>query len=259
MNLIGQLSDELDGRHLTDLEKARYIYLRCCEIFSFDSRWFYTCLFDDTELHNKILRKKFNIENISDELVICHSFSKYILKPLIDELTNLDSMIIKGDAHSYLYMNNDGQGWKLDATMGDLARVKLDLPTRGFTSGMIEQDLELDDIDMDLGFFSKNQEYYERLAAGNSFTDCIENIGHILKESKAKYHYSDAIFLYDMLDGMYSEDTYTHVDKDYNFHRLIDVCDEYSFFDLTKRDGEYSIKKIRSDEYKRLSKNLKYK
>lgn len=259
MNLIEQLNIELHNKHLTDLEKARYIYLRCCEIFSFDSRWFYTDLFDDTKLHNNLLNKKFNIEDINDQLVICHSFSKYILKPLIEELTKLDCRITGDDIHSYVTMNYDNQDWKMDATMGDLARVKLELPTRGFTSSMIEKDLELDDIDMDLGFFSKNQEYYERLSIGNSFTDCILNIGHILKESKAKYHYSDAIFLYDMLDGMYSEDTYTYVDNGYKYHRLIDVCDEYSFFDLSKSNGEYSIKKIRHDEYNKLVKTLRYK
>ena len=259
MNLIEQLNIELHNRHLTDLEKARYIYLRCCEIFSFDSKWFYTDLFNDTLLHDELLNKKFDIENIKEELVICHSFSKYILKPLIQELTNLDCRLVGDDIHSYVSAKIDNQEWKLDATMGDLARVKLDLPTRGFTSGMIEQDLELDDIDMNLGFFGKNQEYYERLTYGNSFTDCIENIGRILKESKAKYHYSDAIFLYDMLDGMYSEDTYTYVDNGYKYHRLIDVCDEYSFFDLSKRDGVYSIKKIRHDEYNKLVKTLRYK
>lgn len=259
MNLIEQLDDELSQLHLNDFEKTRYIYLRCCEIFSFDSRWFYTDLFDDTDTHNKILTKKFDIENIDDYLVICHSFSEYILKPLIEKLTNLKCEIIRDDIHSSILMNCDNQYWKLDATMGDLARVKLDLPTKGFTSGVFEKDILIDEIDMNLGFCSKNEEYYERLVSGNSFSDSIENIGYILSDSKAKYHFSDAISLYDMFNSLYSENIYTHVDKDYNFHKLIDVCDDYSFFDLSKRDGEYSIKKIRSDEYKYLIKTLRYK
>lgn len=259
MNLIGQLDSELRGIKLDDFEKARYIYLRCCEIFSFDARWFYTDLFDDEKLHKKILNKKFNLEDIDSNLVICHSFTKYILKPLIEELTKLDCDLIRNSTHSYAKINYYGQDWKLDATMGDLARVKLGLPTKGFTSGLVDYDLELDDIDMNMGYCDKNQEYYERLAIGNSFTDSIENIGRILRDSSARYHYSDAIFLYDMLDSIYSEDTYTYLDKDYNFHRLIDVCDEYSFFDLSKRDGEYSIRKIRYDDYKQLTKSLRYK
>ena len=51
MNLIKTLDDELSQMHLTDFEKARYIYLRCCEIFSFDARWYFTDLLDDEKTH----------------------------------------------------------------------------------------------------------------------------------------------------------------------------------------------------------------
>lgn len=259
MNLIKQLDDELKGIKLDDFEKVRYIYLRCCELFSFDSRWFFTDVLDDDKLHNKLLRKTFNLENISDDLVICHSFSRYILKPLIDELTSLNCKLVKGDTHSYVLISYYGQDWKLDATMGDLARVKLGLPTEGFSCGLRDYDLELDDIDLNLGFSDYTKEDYERRAVGNSFSDCIENVGYILKDSKAKYHYSDAVFLFDMLAQGYSEDDYTYFDKDYNFHKLIDVYGEDSFYDLSKVCGEYKINKIRYDDYKRLAKSLRYK
>ena len=259
MNLIEKLDDELSGIHLDDFEKARYIYLRCCEIFSFDYRWFFTDLFNDDKLHRKIINKEFDLENIDDELVICHSFSKYILKPLIENLTNLDCRLIKNVTHSFVEVNYYGQDWKLDATMGDLARVKLDLPTKGFTSGIDDYDLEVDEIDLNLGFCSRTIDDYSRESLGNSFTDSIENIGRILKNSKAKYHFSDALFLYDMLVNAYSEDNNTYADRNYNFHRLIDVYHEDSFFDLSKYDDEYCLKRIRYDEYKQLTKSLIYK
>ena len=259
MNLIAQLDSELHEMRLDDFEKARYIYLRCCEIFSFDSRWFFTDLFRDNELHEKILHKKFNVEKIDDELVICHSFCKYILKPLIEKLTNLDCKLVRNTTHSYLEIYYYGQYWKLDATMGDLARVKLDLPTKGFSCGLDDYDLEVSEIDLNFGYCSKTQEDYERMTVGNSFTDSIENIDYILKNSKARYHYSDALSLYDMLATAYCEDDYTYLDRDYNFHRLIDVCDEYSFFDLSKSNGEYRLRKIGYEEYKTLAKTLVYR
>lgn len=259
MNLIKKLDEELSQKNLNDFEKARYIYLRCCELFSFDARWFFTDVYNDIELHDKLRYKKFDIENIDDDLVICHSFSEYILKPLIDELTTLDCRLHKDENHSCVFIKRNGTDWKLDATLGDLARVKLDIPTTGFASGYISDDLVLDDIDLELGYCLKNIEEYERMANGNSFTDCIENIGYILRDSKAKYHYSDVLGLYDMLAAPYSIDNHTYLEDNYKFHRLIELFDEYSFFDLSKEDGEYRIKRIRPDEYKHLVKTLKCK
>lgn len=259
MNLIQTLDDELRYVKLDDFEKARYIYLRCCEIFSFDARWFYTDVLGDTELHNKILNKTFDLENIDDELVICHSFSRYILKPLLDNLTKLNCRLVNNGSHSFVVMDSYGQEWRLDATLGDMARVKLNLPTKGFDCGISEYDILLDEIDLNLGYSNMTKDDYERRTNGNSFTDSIENIGYILSDSKAKYHFTDMTYLYDMLSIAYNDDPYTYFDKDYNFHRLVEVNGEYSFFDLSKVNGEYKMNKITSNEYKRLSKSLYYK
>ena len=37
MNLLAKLDNELKDKNLTDFEKVRYIYLRTCELFSFDN------------------------------------------------------------------------------------------------------------------------------------------------------------------------------------------------------------------------------
>ena len=265
MNLIKTLDDELNQMHLTDFEKARYIYLRCCEIFSFDARWYFTDVLDDEKTHEKILNKEFKLDDIDTSLVICHSFAKYILKPLLDELTSLDSEVCTGLAHSFVMIrSNDqtcfGQEWKLDATLGDLARVKLDLPTRGFDCGISQYDSLIDEMDIDLGFCNSNHEDYERrVIGGDTFTRCIENVGDLLKDSKARFHFSDATFLFDMLVLNYSTNNQTYFDRDYNFHRLIEIFDEFSFFDLAKSDDGYKIKRINYDEYKRLTKTLYHK
>lgn len=263
MNLIEKIGDELYGVKLDDLEKARYIYLRCCEIFSFDAKWLYYDVFDDYDTYEKMINKKFDIENIdeNDLEVICHSFSPYILKPLLDRLTKLNSKVINTGTHSYVKTEVYDQEWKLDATLGDLFNVKLGLPAKGFTCGLDSYDALIKDIDSDLGFcLDKDINYYKNMVQGNSFTDCIENIGYMLRDSKANKYFYDANELFSRLDGlMYSNNNYVYLDKDYNFHKLIDVVGEYSFFDLSKKNDEYSIKRIRHDEYEELVYKLRYK
>ena len=269
MNLIEQLSKELSQLHLNDLEKARYIYLRCCEIFSFDSRVYFTDLFDDSQLRNKILRKRFNVENINEYLVVYHSFSRYILKPLIEYFTNLKCSVVKDrTGHSYLIVEYLGKEWILDATNKDLARVKLSLPTEGFTSCVEKMDLLIPEIDTNLGFTTKSIDDYKNLITGNGSTEMVrtemvKSIGTILKNSNAKYYYSDASFLLEDVLGIsnFSSNNDTYVDSNYNFRRLIDVPNEYSFFELSKEENEkeYSIKRIKRIDYTVAKKYLKHK
>jgi len=49
MDLLKIINDELAKLHLTEFEKVRYIYLRTCELFSFDARYNFTGLFEDNE------------------------------------------------------------------------------------------------------------------------------------------------------------------------------------------------------------------
>jgi len=261
MNLIEMLADELSQMRLTDFEKARYIYLRCCEIFSFDSRWFYTDARRDEKTHLEMLNKKFDLENIDSDLVICHSFSKYILKPLIDYFTSLKCEVINTGGHSFVRIKSKGpecfeQEWDLDGTLGDMKLVKLDLPTKGFKCSIPEYSTLLEEIDLDLGFCNLNEEYYDSLSRGNSITDSIENMGRTIRDSKAGRHFSDASYLYDLYILRFSDDRYVYFDKNYNFHRLVDVCGEYAFYDFSKQDGAYQLRKIRPCEYKDLSTTL---
>ena len=262
MNLVEQLDSELSVLHLNDFEKVRYIYLRCCEIFSFDSRYWFTSVFNDVDLHNEILNKKFDIENINEELVTCFSFSRYILKPLIDELTNLNCNVIAEESHASILLDYMGNEWTLDAILGDLSRVKLNLQTSGFeckTKPSLTK--ELDGIDLSLGFTRKTEEDYRNLITGDTYTENIISIGKILDNSKAKYHYADAwLFFGEVLGGYnYSNNHDTYLNREYEFHMLIDTIGDYSYFDLSKRDGVCSIKRITRLEYESFVKNLSKK
>ena len=264
MNLIKQLSDELSQLHLNDFEKARYIYLRCCEIFSFDSRYWFTDLLDDFKLRNEIISKKLYLGDIEDRLIVCYSFSKYILKPLIDNLTNLNCNIINRGNHTLVLLDYKYREWELDATFQDLARVKLGIQTEGFkVIGDNNSNISLIEIDSGLGFKTMTLEQFRQnnSISFDNYTEYLQHVGKILKESKVKNYYSDAVFLVDDVMGayLYSEDKCTYVDKDYKFHRLFDLTGEYSYFDLCKDDNEYVLKKIRPCEYNDLKSRLKNK
>jgi hypothetical protein len=257
MNLLETIDDELRYRHLNDFEKARYIYLRCCELFSFDIRWNYSFITHDYKLNEALKNKRFDIENIDTDLVICYSFTPDILKRLINEFTTLDCSVKNELGHVFLNMDYNGHTWKLDATdNSDLARVKLNLQTTDFKSAIPDYELILDEIDLNLGYSNLDIDYYKRQVSGNSFTDCIENAGYILRDSKAKYHFADAILVYSLLMSKYCEGHNTYFDKDYNSHKLMKVTGEYSFFDLCKDDGEYKLKRIEANDYKKLTKTL---
>ena len=150
----------------------------------------------------------------------------------------------------------EGQTWDLDGTRGDMARVKLNLSTNDFKGPIRDYDLMLDEIDLNLGYSDLNIGYYTRQVSGNSFTDSVENAGYVIRDSKAKYHFTDVMLLYSLLMSEYCEKSYICFDKDYNSHKLMEIISEYSFFDLCKEDEEYKLKRITSDEFKKLTKTL---
>ena len=257
MNLIELLSNELKDKHLTEFEKTRHIYLRCCEIFSFDTRWYYTYLFDDDKLKEEIKTRQFNVENIITTLVVCHSNSKYILKPTIEYLTNLEVELHEG-GHSYLMLKYGDEYWRLDATIGDLARVKMGLTTEGFTSNSLDYKKILTDVDQELKREYKGKEYYYDRLNYDSFATIIKSVSRLLSESACKYHYSDASHFYTSLAGTYSKKDMTYTDDKYNFIRLIKLMDDYSHYMLHKQSDEYKLDEISEEEYLTLTRTMRH-
>ena len=256
MNLYEILANELKDMHLNDFEKARYIYLRCCQIFSFDTRLHYTDLFNDTKLEEKIINKKFDLENIDSHLVVCHSFSKSILKPLIEYFTDLRVELHEG-GHSYVMLYDNNVAWKLDATVFDLARVKMNFTTDGFISNYVDHKKILKEIDQKLKYVYKYRSSYSDKIKPTSFLDIILSVSKMLEDSKCKYHYSDASHFYTTFASLYNNEAKTYVDDNYNFNKLMSIVDDYSYFRLHKIDNEYKLDQIDEEEYKTLKRTLK--
>ena len=230
MDLVEVLAQELKDKNFTDFEKIRYIYLRCCEIFSFDHRWNYFTYYDEGMI-KRIEDKRFDIRNIDTNLVVCHSFSISILIALIKEFTTSKVHFNKG-AHSFVEVYEGKSKWILDATQGDFPRVKMRLQPRGmFLEG---SPYDLTELDGELGYKYVSSHYYRDRVKG-TFTEQMTTISEILANSKCRYQFTDALFLYNYLSMLIPQDGKVLMDGNNRLYRLI----KFPMFD----DQEYVIKK----------------
>lgn len=134
MNLKNEILNELSKDDFKDdFIKIRYIYLKVCETFSYDTRFMYA----DQDLKDKIYNKKIDINNVEEYEIICYSFARI----LVDVLTlyNFDAEIVRENdgvfSHVYVIVKYKNYVLKLDPTKRhDNTRVKLQSNTLDFVS-----------------------------------------------------------------------------------------------------------------------------
>ena len=259
MNLLDLIGSELEKMHLNDFEKVRYIYLRTCQLFYFDARYYYVEQFDK-KLYKQIVNKKVDITKVDDFSVICHSYSKYILLRLINELTTANVSLQSG-SHSFVeYIDDSGSVWNLDATLGDLSRIKVGLKSTGFVCleswNFNYQDI-LDEIDELIGYKYKEKKDYIQFLDLSSFDDLINSINILINDSKLD-NFTDVLFFVKwLLNGcfcMFSD--CTGMDNNYNFYNFIYDESNNDLYCLSKGTDKYGIKEISFDAGLQLSKKL---
>ncbi|MBR2603641.1 MAG: hypothetical protein IKE10_01255 [Bacilli bacterium] len=266
MDLINTLDNELKEKHLSDLEKMRYIYLRFCELFHFDSKWSAADIIEDKKLEDSIFYRKIDLENIDDFSIICRSGAYEVISPLIRELTNLHTNIISLGNHFYTEVTDDyNNRWKLDPMYGDMPRVKLGiLPTgmyyvkkRGVR--LEEYDFDFRYMDPDLGYrFIKRSEYETKIMSPSQY-GAAKEVGELLDTTKVNKHFTDASYFIHIFPQLMSIPFEDIVDKDLVFHRIVNIEDECIQFELTKEKGLYTFKKITPERYEEVAKRLVYR
>ncbi len=133
MNILETLKKDLSNLE-DNYEKLRYIYLKLCEIFTFDLRFSY----GSYEFQKQLCNQKYDLENITNLNVICVSFVKEIFNKVVEELLNL-KVCETGIGHKYSHIIVNDKIIVADAILGsDTSRVKLNCSTVGY------QDLDLD-------------------------------------------------------------------------------------------------------------------
>ena len=262
MNLIEDLNKNINSMHLADFEKVRYIYLYCCQLFSFDTRYFYTSVWNDNKLRKAIESKAYNLENINDFLVICHTISKDIFKVLIEQLTSYKVTLNEYTIHSNIVIKTIDNPKKklknnleLDAAYGDLAKVKLGIKTYDYKGVNFQ---ELDEIDKSLGFNLVTPDEYSNKISSQSYYMTLLKIMKVLEEYKFK-HYSDAQYLYYDFAPSNNLSCETYLDRDYNFHKLIESNVDDRYFQLYNKNGYYQLYAVPLCEIISIQNSRRYK
>jgi len=259
MNLLDFIDSELKNMHLNNFEKVRYIYLRTCELFYYDARYYYVEQFNK-KLYKQIVNKEVDITSVDDFSVICHSYSKYVLLKLIKELTTANVLLQSGSHSLVEYKDDSGSIWILDATLGDLSRVKVRLKSTGFIcreSWNFNYQHILDEVDETLGYKYKEKKDFIKLLNLNSFTDLINSINNLINNSKLD-NFTDVLFFVKwLLNGCFCIfSDCTGMDNNYNFYNFIYDEANKNLFCLSKGTDKYGISEISFDEGLMLSKKL---
>ena len=133
MNVIEMINDELKNKNWTSDEKAYYIYLRSCQLFSYDPRFqFCKLMADGDKLEYEICSRKIDLENVDNNLVVCTTHTREVLMELLKQLLNINAQYF-GMAHAWTAFNDSKRIIRADSTnSGDIVRAKIRLKTNGY-------------------------------------------------------------------------------------------------------------------------------
>ncbi len=172
MDVLQLLDDELKDKNNWSLEeKARYLYIRSCELFSYDPR--YQCdlfwkMYGKKIVGKEIVFKKIDLRNVLDFKVVCSSYSEYVYNKLLEELLNIFVFVHQGKLNGRYHKNNsfkiERNIYHVDATIySDIERVKMGLKTYSFRKNRqlkIWNDLNLKKVDKKIGYIKDG--YYKK-------------------------------------------------------------------------------------------------
>ncbi len=167
MNILDMLSKELSQNNWTLEEKARYLYIRCCELFTYDPRYqFCNYISNGDKLKNEILNKKINLENVTDTWVVCSSHMNEIYGKLLKLLLNIDAKSVKineSSVHVWTEFNDGTNEIKADSAIkicSDLTRTKMKLQTQEYHPTKVDPTYndKLKRIDQKIGYIKENYE-----------------------------------------------------------------------------------------------------
>ncbi len=133
MDILELLNDELKDKDWTIIEKARYLYIRSCELFTYDARYDFYNLFPDVlSRKEKIFNRKLDLRKVEDNRIVCSTYTKEVYGKMLRELLGVDSDIMN-HGHVCLKFHNGEYWMKADSTISfDISRVKMNLSTYGY-------------------------------------------------------------------------------------------------------------------------------
>lgn len=147
MNLLNDMYKKLekDFQNKSTISKIYFIYVRLCELFQYDSRWYWAI--GEEKLKEEIFNKEIDITNITSNKVVCSSFSKMFCELadlLLSNDENYDMSLLQGElAHCFVitYLK-DNTVIKIDplGRTNDFLNIKKGLPIQGIKIDSLYED-----------------------------------------------------------------------------------------------------------------------
>ena len=124
---------------MLDGKMESYLYIRCCELFTYDPRYaLYNKIPNGDILKEEILNKKINLENVTDDWVVCTSHIKEIYIKVLQNLLSIKAEPVKlkqSNIHVWAEFFDGKRIIKADSALkkcSDLTRTKMRLETQEY-------------------------------------------------------------------------------------------------------------------------------
>jgi len=214
MNILQILDDELKNTNWSQEQKLRYIYIRSCQIFSYDSKYNFL---ESKKEKEHIGNKKIDLENLTDNIVICTSYAREVLPKLINEILGIDCNET-GNAHRWNISQIGERIMLLDATASwDLQRVKMGLTTYGYRPMTKEYNFQkkLKEIDKDIGYIA--EDYKNKIIETRNSKLFEEYLKYSELEQADKYSYEYLVYKIYTIKEIYDKYTTLQAFSDCEF------------------------------------------
>ncbi len=156
MNILKMMEEELAANSSWSLDQQkRHLYLRSCELFTYDTRYYYA----NETLKNQIYNRFIDLTDVTDNRVICSSWASEVLAPFC-QLIGVE-VDIRGymSNHQWIVFPFDNRYYSADACSGtDLTRVKMKNNTCDFQPHMENYNYEeyLRSIDININYIEED-------------------------------------------------------------------------------------------------------
>ncbi|MDE5539101.1 MAG: hypothetical protein K2J20_01270, partial [Bacilli bacterium] len=204
MNVIEMLQAEICDKPWAIEEKARYIYIRSCQLFSYDERYWLTLLSSNDALEERIRTRTVDLTNVTDFEVLCAPYAR-LISDLLSILLKAKCEIVMSTEHAYTILYINDKIIKIDGTWSDIWRVKMNLSTNDYTLMSEMQDFKsyLRDIDIKTGYIKDNYQD-EHIAQKRLFLDTLEGSMQFSDDEFLLYRLATIKEMYDTFNAMNS-------------------------------------------------------
>lgn len=288
MNVLETLHNELKNKNWTKEEKARYLYIRSCELFYYDQRYYFCRYFENAmERRNQIRNRKIDLENVTDFSVICTSHIIEVYKKLLFEFVNIEGNV-EGEAHPWLTFDDGTREIKADSIENnDITRIKMKLNTLGYNNIQSESnyDEHLKEIDKNIGYIKDDyqntiiksrvkemQEEYDKVKGPttNYLFYQLYTITRYFEEYKKFKNFSDVEYALSYLGEKFFDNNFfdfskavslfnTDADENWSFYNIypISLDGDIIYYLLTNENGENEFYLIHREDVLGYTRTLK--